>query len=276
MSRSTLWLCLSLLAGSSFAAPPSPAPSERPRLTVLNLSASAGVDPEIAKSFSEAVALEAGQIGTFEVHTQADISTLLGLERSKQLLGCGDEAASCALELAEALGSRFVLSGSLVKLGNTWQLNLQMLDAKRGTPVGRTTRLASDLETIRAQLPWALAEATGTPAPRSPSRVLPYALIIGGGVAMLASGVLLLQSFVAEQNALAELQVMGATLNNTAAYYRAQDQQVSQLRLIAGLSAGLGAALLVTGILINPRADAVTRVALVPTFGGFAVVGGFP
>jgi hypothetical protein len=180
------------------------------------------------------------------------------------------------MELAEAVGSRFVLSGSLVKLGNTWQLNLQTLDAKRSAPVGRSTRLASDLDTIRAQLPWAVAEATATPAPQSPSRVLPYTLMIGGGVAMLAGGVLLLQSVGLEQGALAELKVMGATLNNNAAYYRAQGEQVAQLRLIAAISAGVGAALVVTGILINPRSDAVTRVALVPTLGGAAVVGVFP
>lgn len=276
-----MWLCLPLLAGSSLAAPApvaeAPPPgNERPRLTVLNLSASAGVDPEIANSLSEAIAIEAGHIGTFEVRTQKDLLTLLGLERQKQLMGCSEDSGSCAMELAEAVGSRFVLTGSLVKLGNTWQLNLQTLDSKRSTPVGRSTRLASDLETIRAQLPWAVAEATATPPPRSPSRVLPYTFIIGGGVAMLAGGVLLLQSIGLEQNALAELKVMGATLNNDAAYYRAQDQQVSQLRLIAGLSAGVGAALLVTGILLNPRQDAVTRVALVPTLGGAAVVGVFP
>jgi hypothetical protein len=241
----------------------------------MDLSASRGVDPEIASSLSEAIAAEAGRIGTFEVSTQKDLVTLLGIERQKQLLGCGEESTSCQLELAEAVGARFLLSGSLVKLGNTWQLNLQTLDTRRAAPVGRSTRLASDLEAIRAQLPWALAEATGTPAPRSPSRVVPTTLMVAGGVGVLAGGVLGLLAYTREQASVAELRVPGATLR-TVDYYVAEKRAVDATRLAAIISAGVGAALVVTGVLLNPRSDAVVRVALVPSFGGAALAGEFP
>jgi TolB-like protein len=243
---------------------------------VLELSASAGVDREIASSLSEAIAIEAGRIGAFEVMTQKDLSTLLGMERQKQLLGCGEESSSCAMELAEAVGSRFVLTGSLVRLGNTWQLNMQTVDSTRAAPLGRATRLASELDTLRAQLPWALAEATATPAPKEPSRALPYGLMIGGGVALVSSAALFLVSFTTEQTAVAELNVMGATLNHNAEYYRLQGEQIAAMRLGGAIAAGVGAAALLVGILINPRSDAVTRVALVPTFSGAALAGSFP
>lgn len=264
-------MSLGLLAGLATAA----TDADRPRLTVLDLTVSAGVDRELASSLSEAITIEASRIGAFEVTSQKALATLLGMERQKQLLGCAEEASACAIELAEAVGSRFVLTGSLVKLGSTWQLNLQMLDARRSAPVGRTTRLATDLDTIRAQLPWAVAEATGTPPPQSPSRLVPYALMIGGGVAVATSGVLFLQSFSREETTLAELQVSGATLKDVATY-QAEARAISELRVAAAVVAGLGAAAFVTGLVLNPRNDAVTRVAVVPTTNGAAVVGVFP
>lgn len=257
------------------AAPTSERDGSKPRLTVLDLSASSGVDPEIARSLSEAITVEAGRIGTFEVGSQKDLATILGLERQKQLLGCGEETSSCLMELADAAGARFVLTGSLVKLGNTWQLNLQTLDTRRAAPVGRSTRLASDLETIRAQLPFALAEATATPAPLAPSRVVPYTLMIAGGVGVLAAGVLGLQAYSREQASVAELQVQGATLR-TAEYYTNEKRAVDSLRLATLVSAGVGAALVIVGVVLNPRSDAVVRVAVVPSVGGAAVAGVFP
>jgi TolB-like protein len=242
---------------------------------VLDLNASNGVDPQIASSLSETITTEAGRIGAFQVSSQKDLSTLLGIERQKQLLGCGEESTNCIMELAEAMGSRFVLSGSLVKLGNTWQLNLQTLDTHRSAPVGRSTRLANDLETLRAQLPWALAEATGTPAPRSPSRVVPTGLMIAGGVGALTGGVLVLQAFTREQTSVAELKVSGATLR-TVQYYADEKRAVDTLRIAAGISAGVGVALFVTGLLINPSSDAVVRVSVVPSLSGAALVGVFP
>lgn len=243
-------------------------------MTVLDLASAPG-DREIASSLTESIALEAANIGTFEVTSQQAVATLIGVERQKQLLGCSEEATNCMMELAQALGSRFVISGSLVKLGNAWQLNLQMLDTRKSATVGRATRLANDLETVRAQLPWALAEVTGTPAPRSPSRVLPYGLMIGGGVAVLTGGVLFLQSFTREETVLAELNAKGASLRGVDAY-ATEAAQISQLRVIASITAGVGAALVVTGLLLNPRSDAVVRVTIAPTFGGATLVGVFP
>src|SRR5207248_3217749 len=110
----------------------------------------------------------------FDVVSSKDFQTLLGMERQKAALGCGADSSSCLSELAGALGARFVLSGSLARLGDTYQLSLQTLDSTKAQPIGRSTRLAKDLATLRAQLGYTVAEATATPLPAPPSHLLAY------------------------------------------------------------------------------------------------------
>lgn len=271
MARYALLSLLVALRGTAAT----PAPEGRPRLTVMEVTVTQGVDPQVAKGLTQALASEAQAIGTFEVSSATEVQAALGLERQRQLLGCSEDASACSMELAQALGARFALAGGLAKLGATWQLTLSMLDTQKGATAGRSTRLASSLDEIRSQLPWALAEATGTPPPRAPSRAVPYGLMIGGGLALAASGVLFLQSVIREQTVLTELKATGSTLRSASSF---QDDaaQISQLRLIGAITAGVGAVALVTGVLVNPRSDAVVRVAVVPTLGGGALVGVFP
>lgn len=273
-----LLVAVVLCAGVSWAAAPASAPASedaRPRLTVLELSSTQGLDPEVAKSLTHAITMEAHAIGTFQVSSAAELQAALGLERQRQILGCAEGSSACTMELAQALGARFALSGSLAKLGETYQLNLSMLDTRQGAPVGRSTRLARSLEEIRGQIPWALAEATGTPPPRAASHALPYGLMIGGGVSLVASGVLFLQSVVREQSVLAELNAMGATLRSPASFEQ-DAAQIVQFRIIGAIAAGVGAVAFATGLILNPSADATVRVSLVPTPFGGALVGGFP
>ncbi|MFL5319284.1 MAG: hypothetical protein ACJ790_06470 [Myxococcaceae bacterium] len=70
-----------------------------------------------------------------QVVTAQDISTLIGLERQKQLLGCGDNASSCVTELAGALGADGLVAGSLGKFGPVYQINLSILGASNAEPI---------------------------------------------------------------------------------------------------------------------------------------------
>src|SRR5205823_34600 len=99
------------------------------------------------------------------------------------------EKSSCLTELAGAAGARFVLSGSLAKLGDVVQLTLITLDSRNAQPIGRSTRLAKDVSGLRLQLPIAVAEATATPLPPPPSRVLPFTLLGVGAASLIAGGV---------------------------------------------------------------------------------------
>src|SRR5206468_3795433 len=81
-----------------------------------------------------------------KVTTATDVANVLGVERQKQLLGCGDQSA-CLAELAGALGVDGILSGSVVKTEATWLANVKVVRAGDGsTWLDASERLKSEEE----------------------------------------------------------------------------------------------------------------------------------
>lgn len=253
------------------------APVEKPRMALIELTTAGGVEASSAKSLTEAIAAELQARGFFEVISQQDIQTLLGLERQKQLVGCADDGASCLTELSAALGARFVLSGSLSRLGTAWQLTLTTLDTQKGQALGRSTRVAFELEALRATLGLQVAEATATPPPAPPSKVLPFTLIAVGAASTLFGLVWGTLQLSAEQQLAAELD-RGATTPGRLRLisdYEAELRLLRTQQLIAVGALVAGAGLAVTGVLLLPK-DAPVQATLVPSAGGLAIVGAFP
>ena len=58
-----------------------------------------------------------------EVLTPGDIELVLGIERQKELIGCGSEGSSCVGELADAFGVDGVITGSIGMFGNTFRID---------------------------------------------------------------------------------------------------------------------------------------------------------
>ena len=75
----------------------------------------AGADATIAVVLEDALA-QALRKRDFEVITRQEISTLLGAERQRQLLGCSGESNSCLAELTNALGCELTVVTSLAKV----------------------------------------------------------------------------------------------------------------------------------------------------------------
>jgi hypothetical protein len=160
------------------------------------------------------------------VTTKNEISSLLGFERQKALLGCSDDSASCLAEMAGALGVDGLITGSLARFGSSYAINLKIVSAKNGTVLGAyATRLKGDeamldwlTETAKrfasknGQHPDVVAKAT-EPAPKpepapseepatsfteasspevetSPGRSALWLIPAGAGVALLAGGVI--------------------------------------------------------------------------------------
>jgi hypothetical protein len=252
---------------------------ERARLAITGLSSAGEVDANVAQAITESVTAEVAARGYFEPLSAGEISTLIGVERQKQLLGCDD--GSCMTEIASALGAPYVMSGSLTRLQGIYQLNLQVLDTARSRPLGRSTKIARDFEGLRSLIPWAVAEACGTPLPPAPSKALPITLISVGGLSFVGGGVLGLLALNAEAAAMGELATDDANasvvLAPTSEYRRRFTTTALQKTL--ALSALLaGAALVGLGAFLMPP-DAPqpgVKVSLVPTFDGVAVVGVLP
>lgn len=252
----------------------------RPRLLVLDLTPSAGVEERLASAVGEAVAAEASRTGYFQVSTQRDVALLLGLERQRELVGgCGEQSESCLVELAGALGARFVLSGSLARLGDAYQLSLQTLDSHRAVPLARSVRLARDLNALREAVPFALAEATATPPPAPPSKLLPYSLM-GGGALFAAGGAVLAVVALSREQALASELALAvdqpALVLKPVAYYREQEARLTEQKLGAAALVVTGAALSVAGVVLNRKAETSVGVVLSPAGGAATLRGVWP
>jgi hypothetical protein len=244
--------------------------AEKPRLVVLDLTPGGGADPAVVNGFTEAMANTIMKAGYFDVQSSRDVQQLLGVERQRQLLGCSE--GSCMTELAGAINARFVLSGSLVKLGDAWQLTLTTLDSTKAQPIGRATRIAKELPTLQAQLPWSTAEATATPLPEPPSKVVPISLMAVGGAALLVGALLGLQGLFIEADVKGQLS--GTTLQSMAVY-QARAADAGTFKTASLITLIVGAAVVGTGIILYPRGPSGTQVSLLPTGTGAALAGSF-
>lgn len=273
---------LLLAAASALAADP-PAADKKPRLVVTDFVA-AQVEPGEAQALTDAVATYLAQRGLFEVVSSRDLQTLLGAERQKQLLGaCGDDGLGCSTDLSTLVQARFVLSGQLARVGSAWQLSLQLVDTARGQAAARGSRISGSLEALRALVPYLASEATGSPLPPPPSRVLPFSLIGVGAATALSGGVVGLLALSRQGQLQDELcpggvqpdgRCGGVTLRPHEFYVEQQSALTQQKMLSVGLMAG-GAVLLGLGLWLLPPDDARTRLALLPAADGLALVGGF-
>lgn len=251
--------------------------TEKPRLAVLDLQPN-GAPPEVAAALTEAITQEATRRGFFEVMSSSDIRTLIGVERQKELLGCSDAATSCTAELAGALGARFVLSGSLSKLGDALQLTLQTLDTSKAQPIARSVRIASEVRELVDQLPSAVAEATATPLPQPPSRALPISLVTAGGAAIVA-GAILGFATILEENGLGRDLARDPRSGEFLRFsdYQALDERLGLQRTLSLVSLIAGAALVGTGIFFFVRTPSSGASAvLVPLPNGLALAGVWP
>ena len=246
------------------------------KIAVLSFAAS-GVDATVAASVTESVTAEVAVRGYYDPISSAEIATMLGMERQRALLGCGDE--TCVTELADALGAPYVMSGSLVKLEGVFQLNVQVLETRKSRTIGRSTKLAKDFESLRFLIPYAVAEACGTPLPPAPSRVLPYSMVAVGGAAVLGGGVLGILAITNESSMKGELSADDdnrTVVLDPAKTYSDRLQSIATQKTISLIAVVAGAALVAGGLFLVPPAapEAGVRVALLPVVmpGGAGVV----
>lgn len=272
-------LLCALLAAAPAPSTTAPPPPSKARLFVMRLAPAGGLDAATANAMTEAVTAEIGARNVFDVLSARDVETIMGAERQRQLSGCSDDAASCLAELGDALGARLVVSGSLARLGTAYQLSLQTLDTVRAAPIGRSTRISTDLALLQAQLPYAIAEALALPLPPPPSRVLPYSLMGGGGLVFIGGGLVLFHSLTREFDLTATLDRGSEGLERLSSVtaYQEELQSIGAERATGLVVMAGGVALGVAGFLLNPRDPGqAARVAVVPSLNGFTVAGVLP
>jgi TolB-like protein len=125
----------------------------------------------------------------FSVMTSGKMGALLGLDRQRALLGCSESA--CAAEIAAALGVDLVLRGSVGLLGDRYQTNVQVLDARDGKTVASYSGSTSNEAGIIDELNRAARAVALALRPAPPSRVA-QVVTMAGGLSATGVGVALL------------------------------------------------------------------------------------
>lgn len=261
------------------------AEDKKPRLVVNDLAA-LQVAPEEANAMTDAVVTYLTSRGLFEVLGPRDLQTIIGAERQKQLLGaCGEDGLGCSADLSKLVAARFVLSGQLARVGTAYQLTLQLIDTERSQTASRSSKLAGSLEAIRGLVPYAASEATGSPLPPPPSRVLPITLMGLGGATVLGGGVVGLLALSREGALNDELcpggplpdgRCQGVNLRDRE-FYVAQEQSLLVQKLLSIGLMSAGAIMFGLGAWLLPPDDARTRISarMLFTGNGLALTGGF-
>lgn len=127
--------------------PPEPPKKTKRSVAVLDVNVTVPNETLDGQAFTEMVVNSLEGTGLFTVMSARDIATLLGIERQKQLIGC-DEDSTCMAEIANAMGSEFVISASVGKVGNTYLVAVKMVDGPKSRIVGRATLQTEDANAL--------------------------------------------------------------------------------------------------------------------------------
>jgi hypothetical protein len=116
------------------------------RLAAVGFS-SPNLPPNITNYYAAHIAHQMTLEG-ITVSSPEEVGTLIGAERQRQLLGCS-ESSSCLVEIASALGSGGIVTGTIAKFGNETQIDIKVLSATDGRPLVTFSGLArSDSEVL--------------------------------------------------------------------------------------------------------------------------------
>jgi hypothetical protein len=234
------------------------------------------VDKELGGYAEDRLAKRLSDRG-FKVSTPADLETILGLERQRQLLGCTDDT-SCLAEISGALGVELVVTGRLTRLGKRLELDFRVVrqkDAGVAATVTRGTDDESQLGTLLEECAESIADQL---LPKPPSKPVSWRLwgpVVAGAAAVIGGGVLV-GTAQSEYGQWTSAGTNPGTLHN--AEIGGKISGLNAERTSGFVLLGLGAALVATGIAWNaltPAAPIEVSAGVVPGGAGVSVGGRF-
>lgn len=156
-------ITLFLLAAPTGGGEPDAAAAQpdRARNTLLVLDVRPiGVDENAVATLTAQIAEIIAQSSKLAVSTMADIKDMATLERTRQIMGCEEDAA-CLAEISSAANADLVLTSTVGKVGNSIVINLTLVDAKKAGPISRASEVVEGLDSLEAALPQILAQLFG-------------------------------------------------------------------------------------------------------------------
>lgn len=119
-----------------------------PRAAVMPLKAKR-VTREIVRILDDLLVNALGATGRLRVIGSEEIEAVLAAENIKDQLGC--DSISCAAEIGGALNARYVVSGSVGRLGDSVVINLTLFDTEQMAVAARGTQTVADDENQYAE-----------------------------------------------------------------------------------------------------------------------------
>ena len=113
-------------------------PGKKIRVAVLDLKAGDAIAPATLAFFTNIVTETLDSLGPFQALSSTDIARVLEYQATNQLLGCDDPA--CVSRLGNALGARWLISGDISKVGQSYVVQLKLHDPQDGQVKARVTR----------------------------------------------------------------------------------------------------------------------------------------
>jgi hypothetical protein len=118
------------------------------------------IEKETVEIISSLLVAELDASRRYRVISSADINAMLGLEKMKDAAGCDDVA--CAAEIGGALGVKYLVSGSVSRLGHEFIVQVSLIDVSRATVMERGRAVVEDDErNYRTAVERAAAELLG-------------------------------------------------------------------------------------------------------------------
>jgi TolB-like protein len=100
-----------------------------------------GLSADTAQNLTQILSVEVKGIEGASVVSREDIAAMLQLSAEKMAVGCADDA--CMAQIGGALGVDRLITGDAGKLGDTFIINLRLVDVRRGEIENRTSEICS-------------------------------------------------------------------------------------------------------------------------------------
>ncbi len=132
---------------------PTAALAAKTKVAVTEIKSVQGVAVGTATILSDIVVSEVARQG-FDVISQSDISSMVGFEKQKKLLGC--EETGCLAEIGGALGVDYLVTGQVGQIGTRYRISLLVVDSRKARVAARAANFCDQNEDALARA----AEAT--------------------------------------------------------------------------------------------------------------------
>ena len=98
------------------------------KMAVMDLKAKYGVADGLAEALSVEVRNVIHSQGEYEVLSKEDLETIAERTKMRQSLGCDD--TQCLIDFGQAIGTKYMVAGSVSKLGDTYSVDLRLIDTE--------------------------------------------------------------------------------------------------------------------------------------------------